>query len=57
MPETSDADNKENFSYLKNVDSFLLKKWDHAFNVFFDMNKDGVLEWEDFEILVSVGDE
>jgi Ca2+-binding EF-hand superfamily protein len=40
-------------SYLKNVDSFLLKKWDHAFAVFFDMNKDGVLEWEDFEILVS----
>lgn len=35
------------------MDPFLEKKWYHVFNNFFDLNGNGTLEWEDFEILMQ----
>ncbi|KHN74467.1 Spectrin alpha chain [Toxocara canis] len=40
--------------YFPNIDPFLLRKWEHAFVTFFDVNHNGVLEWEDFQLLIEV---
>jgi len=33
------------------MDSFLKKKWERVFNTFFDVNRNKVIDWNDFEIL------
>ncbi|MFH4983085.1 hypothetical protein AB6A40_009794 [Gnathostoma spinigerum] len=36
------------------IDPFLRRKWQHAFANFFDLNKNGVVEWEDLCLLKTV---
>ena len=36
------------------LDPFLIRKWTHAFYVFFDLNRSGALDWQDFEDLIEV---
>jgi hypothetical protein len=33
------------------VDDFVKKKWNRVFDTFFDLNKGGTIDWEDFKIL------
>ncbi len=37
------------------MNSFLIKKWDRVYYTFFDLNKNGTISWDDFEILFEVG--
>uniref|UniRef100_A0A914XBD3 EF-hand domain-containing protein n=1 Tax=Plectus sambesii TaxID=2011161 RepID=A0A914XBD3_9BILA len=38
----------------KEVDAFLMRKWEYAFRVFFDVNRNGTLEWDDFQLLIEI---
>jgi hypothetical protein len=33
------------------VDDFMKKKWNRVFDTFFDLNRGGTIDWEDFELL------
>jgi Ca2+-binding EF-hand superfamily protein len=33
------------------VDDYMIKKWDRVFYTFFDTNRNGVVDWGDFEVL------
>uniref|UniRef100_A0A914WG74 EF-hand domain-containing protein n=1 Tax=Plectus sambesii TaxID=2011161 RepID=A0A914WG74_9BILA len=48
MPETFE----EVAARHKDVDPFLLKKWERIFNVFFDRNSSAAVDWGDFYLVV-----